>query len=107
VTGTAESELRDLAFYATATGQLVHKLKKVDGNARVASYLAVAPAGDLFATYNANAELFLRTADKNEVVARLAGHTGSIYLARFAPGGKRLISFSFDGTLRVWDIPAK
>jgi hypothetical protein len=39
------------------------------------------------------------------VVSRLRGHKALIPSLAFLPGGRRLISASEDGTLRLWDVP--
>jgi WD40 repeat protein len=36
----------------------------------------------------------------------LRGHTGPVYCVAFSPDGKRLVTGSQDGTLRVWDLAA-
>jgi WD40 repeat protein len=97
----------DMVSYNAATGQESGRLKEITKNAGSAAGLDLAPSGQLFAQYTANAELFLKSAVTGDTVARFSGHTDSIYLARFSPSGKKLISFSFDGTMRVWEVPSK
>ncbi len=36
-------------------------------------------------------------------LAVLYGHTGPVYDCQFAPDGRRLVTFSFDKTARIWD----
>ncbi|MGB0561112.1 MAG: WD40 repeat domain-containing protein [Spirulinaceae cyanobacterium] len=37
-------------------------------------------------------------------IATLTGHNDVISALRFTPSGERLISSSWDGTLRVWQV---
>src|ERR671932_761865 len=38
---------------------------------------------------------------------QLKGHEGSVKSASFSPDGKRIVTASFDGTARVWDLSGK
>ena len=46
--------------------------------------------------------------DANAVVAKptvtLRGHTGWIFSVAFSPDGKRIVSGSWDGTVKIWDV---
>src|SRR5690606_31784597 len=39
-------------------------------------------------------------------VDRLGGHTDWVYLLRFSPDGKTLMSASYDQTIKLWDFPS-
>ncbi|KAJ4137189.1 hypothetical protein NW768_002770 [Fusarium equiseti] len=41
---------------------------------------------------------------KGILLATLTGHTGHILSLLLLPGGKQLVSSSYDGTIRVWDL---
>ena len=42
--------------------------------------------------------------NKQEVVATLKGHTAHINCVSFGPTGRRLVSASNDGTIKMWDV---
>ena len=39
-----------------------------------------------------------------QVLRTLAGHKGGVNSVAFSPDGKRALTGSFDGTLRLWDL---
>jgi WD40 repeat protein len=43
-------------------------------------------------------------ASTHQTIIKLVGHTGSVPYVAFFPDGKKIMSASWDGTIRVWDI---
>lgn len=44
-------------------------------------------------------------ADTGKLVREMKGHTGVVYVLAFAPDGRTLVSGSWDGSIRLWDVP--
>ncbi len=65
--------------------------------------LAFSPNGTRLAAANARAVYLLSTADLS-LDAELAGHKGQVNAVAFSPDGRRLLSASHDGAVRVWDV---
>lgn len=40
-----------------------------------------------------------------KVIAVLAGHLKEVETAAFKPEGTRVVTASYDGTAKIWDIP--
>ncbi len=70
--------------------------------------LALHPDGRLLAAAhvrdNQPAVLRLYDLDDGQETSALAGHEKEITVVAFSPDGKRLLSSSFDGTIRHWDV---
>jgi WD40 repeat protein len=66
----------------------------------------VSPTGRHLVSGNRYGDMYLYAAPSGALLSRLAGHTGGIYLTRFSPDGRRVFSFSADGSMRVWAVPA-
>ena len=43
-------------------------------------------------------------ASTHQIIVQLIGHTGRIYSVAFFPDGKQIMSASWDGTIRLWDV---
>lgn len=69
--------------------------------------IRIAPDGMRFAAgFNNGEVMIIRLSDGSEET-RLRGHTSLVRSLRFTFVGKQLITGSWDGTVRVWDIPAQ
>jgi eukaryotic-like serine/threonine-protein kinase len=59
------------------------------------------------ATASSNHPVIVADADTLRTRCVLSGHTGAIFSLSFAPDSRRLISGSYDGTVRVWDVETR
>src|SRR5262249_49262209 len=67
--------------------------------------LAYSPDGRLLAgTGEKLALIDIWDAPTLERTARLVGHTGPVYCVAFSPDGRRLVSTSYDRTIRIWEV---
>jgi WD40 repeat protein len=64
--------------------------------------LAVLPAGRVFTARKTGLLTILETSDA--VLAELPGHTAPVVKVAASKDGKRAVSTSLDGTVRVWDL---
>jgi WD40 repeat protein len=72
---------------------------------RPISAICYAPDGMTLATASWDKTLMLWSNFSNDAEGRpLSGHGDVVAGCRFLPDGKRLLSWSHDGTLRVWDV---
>jgi WD40 repeat protein len=65
--------------------------------------VAFHPDGTRLATAGHDRAVWLWDLEKQEEVARLAGHTSYVWSLAFSPDGKTLASGSGDSTVRLWD----
>jgi hypothetical protein len=75
----------------------------------IATCLAVSPDGKLALVGNQGKrtkEVLVFDPAKGEEVGSLKGHEGQIFAAVFLPDGKRALTGSRDGTIRLWEVPA-
>jgi WD40 repeat protein/serine/threonine protein kinase len=68
------------------------------------SALAIHPRRNQLAHSGEGGTVRLSNLDGGGETKLLRGHTDQIYRLRFSADGRRLVSASFDGTARVWDV---
>ncbi len=68
--------------------------------------LAVAPGGQRVAVGLLSGELVLLDLGAEAVEAVLQGHTKRVSSVEWSPDGAWLVSGSWDGTVRYWDVTA-
>lgn len=66
--------------------------------------VAYSPDGELIALALSDQTLWLRRSSDDRVVARLAGHPGSVLSLAFSPDGKWLASGDAEGWVRLWQV---
>jgi WD40 repeat protein len=67
--------------------------------------VSISPDGALVAFGSSDAVITIWSIRSGRKRYELAGHTDSIKDVAFSPDGQSLLSISFDGTVRVWDLP--
>lgn len=60
--------------------------------------------GKKMATLAENNEIAISNISTGEVITKLKGHGDKVMALSFKPDGQHLISWSADGTIRIWDI---
>jgi hypothetical protein len=92
-----------LRVYDSATGALVGNEMRLPG-----TYSASSPSwhaeGNLVAVGGANGRVFLFHVPDQRLLAVLEGHAQNVVEVSFAPGGDHLLSESWDGTTRLWEV---
>jgi WD40 repeat protein len=66
--------------------------------------VAASPAGDVLAIGKTDGAIELRSAKDGSLVAELGRHKESLSYLRFDAGAQRLVSASFDRTVKVWNV---
>ncbi|MCB0065046.1 MAG: AAA family ATPase [Caldilineaceae bacterium] len=65
--------------------------------------LAFAPNGKLLIGAGGDHTIYVWDLAKNQQIAALTGHTGTVFTLQFSPNGERFYSSSADETIRVWE----
>ena len=79
-----------------------HEIMRLDGNGFYS--VSYSPDGRyIFA--GGNPDVYVWDAESGSEIQNLNGHTKMISLVEYCPTGKNIVSFSDDGTIRIWDFP--
>ncbi len=93
-----------LKIHDAATGKRLHYFELKEGSA----YLSQFSKNDLYvftATLGENPDkLQMREIDSKKIVRSFEGHTDMVSSMQLSQDGKRLLSASWDGSIRLWDI---
>jgi WD40 repeat protein len=92
-----------IRIFEVATGKLVHDLRP--GPDVWFSHPAFVPGGKyLAAGYALSGDIYLWDLATGKVVRKFTGHTGRGVALAVSPDGRRLLSWSEDRTLRLWEV---
>lgn len=83
---------------------LDESLLSVGLGAQQADAIAASPKGDLLAVGLHDGVIELRNARDGASLGELGRHTGTLSYLRFDPSGARVVSASFDRTVKIWDV---
>lgn len=95
-----------LAVFDVASGGRVQLADQGWGNTKNGGFptaLAVSPTDSLAVGASSKGRLMLWNQDTGKLQHDLAGHTKAIREVVFTPDGKRILSSSEDGTIRIWN----
>jgi WD40 repeat protein len=102
-------------FWDTGTGKEVRRLSgpwaPLLGHTGAVQCLALSPDGTQLLSGAGNADgsdctVRLWDLRKHQQLKCFEGHPATVTGVAFAPGGKRAVSVSVDGTVRLWDLEA-
>jgi hypothetical protein len=91
---------RLVKIYSTATGQLLHKIKK---HTDWVTAVAFSPNGEILASADRNGGLVFWDPDNGDELVATAGHKSAVTALSWRPDSRVLASASEDGTLKLWD----
>ncbi len=98
---TAEAVKAQARLLTQAAGQ---RLKDKDVAGAQGIILAVLTSPEFAQSHASEAiSVFQETRAADAELAVLSGHGGLVYSARYSPDGSRIVTASFDKTVRVWD----
>jgi glucose repression regulatory protein TUP1 len=103
VSGSADRTAR---VWDVKKGQ--HKVFQVDSAVEEAGITSISISSDNEFVAGGCLDQFIRiwNIKSGEMVAKLRGHSDSVYAVRFMPDGLRLVSGSLDCSVRYWDVSA-
>jgi WD40 repeat protein len=92
-----------LVVFDTVTGE---ELARVGGTWGDSWGVAWSPDGAYIAVAGQDRQIHLLPVDDWENERTLTGHADTVTSVAWSPDGRRLVSASYDGTARVWDVSA-
>src|SRR5262249_33989836 len=94
----------DVAVHDWRAGKVLRRF--ADPRGKAMEGVAISPEAGLSAQSEFDGTIHLHDAASGKRVRTLKGHTVLAAPLVFGPGGKRLFSRGYDGTVRVWDVVA-
>lgn len=88
--------------YDVLTGALLQSLREEFG----VMFAKFSPDGDRLLIGGFSPTLHIRDVQTGDLVRKLSGHTRSVVSGDWSDDGSRILSASWDGTARVWDLNA-
>lgn len=103
VTGSTDETIR---IWDAETGKLV---KTLEGHSRPVNCLVFAPAGHVLASggggrFKGKYHIILWNTSIWKRLTTVDGHKGRITALAFSPDGKKMVSASYDKTVRIWNV---